>query len=501
MRNLIYILHIISATLFFASCEDEGTIMPGDNEPCYTIFVSVPNVSDTRAYYKEDGENIAVVWENGDVVILDDGNQKYSFVFKGMSGNNGEFYHYGDIANAGNWKGTVSFGTAPGSTAQTQKKNNVCGEYLKANVTDVNFINNKPTIPLLPADNKSLIHIQTKSPGMFHGGSLLKIKGLDQNNVYTVTLGNNPEYVFADQGDVLDIYVAVPAGKTISNGTALKFYFYSYDVVTGSAETGDEYHYYMKCNGAITTANNEVVKMTLPNKPTHAAIQLGLSVKWATMNIGATSDQPGEASFGGYYPWGVPEEHYEYAWDADKSSKLMGKELVALNTAFGIKYSSENGFQGIAAKTYQGEVIGDPATSLWGDDWVTPSKKEMEELKGCITEVVGVNWTDWTTNTVPHVKTNGRYVKGKGSYANKKIWLPAAGSVHTQKKGTLDSPASNDGCNGIYMTSTGYLANSFYYLQFGGEGTITVNADASGILTGTYNYNRNHGVNVRPVRK
>lgn len=501
MKNFIYILNIIIASLFFASCEDEGTMALGDDEPCYTILVSAPNVSDTRAYYKEDGENIAVVWENGDIVILDDGSQKYPFVFKGMNGNNGEFYHYGAIDNAGSWTGTVSFGSDPGTTAQTQKKNNVCGEYLKANVSTGINLNNKPTISLLPADNNSLIHIQTKSPAMFVGGSLLKIKGLDQNNVYTVTLGNNPEYVFADQGDVLDIYVAVPAGKTISNGTALKFYFYSYDVVTGSAETGDEYHYYMKCNGAITTANNEVVKMTLPNKPTHAAIQLGLSVKWATMNIGATSDQPGEASFGGYYPWGVPEEHYEYAWDNTKSSKLMGLALVGLNTAFGLAFSEEKGFQGISAKTYQGVVIGDPATSLWGDDWVTPSRAEMEELKSCAYEASFNQWVEWAdpTSVIPHVKTNGVYFKGKGSYSNKRIWLPAAGGVHTQRRGTLDSPASNDGCNGIYMTSTRSGTNGFYILPFNGKNGVTIGKVGS--WNGTYDFNRNHGVSVRPIRK
>ncbi|MEE1259254.1 MAG: hypothetical protein U0K66_03615 [Paludibacteraceae bacterium] len=501
MKNFIYILNIIIASLFFASCEDEGTMALGDDEPCYTILVSAPNVSDTRAYYKEDGENIAVVWENGDIVILDNGSQKYPFVFKGMNGNNGEFYHYGAIDNAGSWTGTVSLGSDPGTTAQTQKKNNVCGEYLKANVSTGINLNNKPTISLLPADNNSLIHIQTKSPAMFVGGSLLKIKGLDQNYVYTVTLGNNPEYVFADQGDVLDIYVAVPAGKTISNGTALKFYFYSYDVVTGSAETGDEYHYYMKCNGAITTANNEVVKMTLPNKPTHAAIQLGLSVKWATMNIGATSDQPGEASFGGYYPWGVPEEHYEYAWDNTKSSKLMGLALVGLNTAFGLAFSEEKGFQGISAKTYQGVVIGDPATSLWGDDWVTPSRAEMEELKSCAYEASFNQWVEWAdpTSVIPHVKTNGVYFKGKGSYSNKRIWLPAAGGVHTQRRGTLDSPASNDGCNGIYMTSTRSGTNGFYILPFNGKNGVTIGKVGS--WNGTYDFNRNHGVSVRPIRK
>lgn len=512
MRNLIYILHIILATLFFASCEDEGTtIMSGDNEPCYTILVSAPNVSDTRAYYKEDGENIAVVWEKGDVVVLNDGTREYSFVFKEMQGNNGLFFHYGEIENATGWTGTVSFGSAPGATAQTQKKNNVCGEYLNANETGID-LTQKPTISLLPADNKSLIHIQTKSPAMFLGGSVLKIKGLDQN--YTLTLGQNSEYVFADQGDVLDLYLTVPAGKTIANGSTLKFYFYAYDVVKKKAETGDEYHYYMKCNAAITTANNEVVKMSLPNKPTHTAIQLGLSVKWATMNIGATSDQPGEASFGKYLPWGMTEEHFEFAWEDPNLSMLYRKTDEELKAVFGDEFSGS--IQGITPREYMGETYGDPATCLWGDDWVLPTKDKINELMNQMknTKVQGAKFTDWVewankNVVVPHVKTNGCYVYGKGSYSNKKVWFPAAGGVHSEKRGTPESPASNDGCNGVYMTATIALTNpggrpGCYVFMFNGD---VKNGSVDDFSLGcsdrtVYNFDtRIHGCSVRPIRK
>lgn len=512
MRNLIYILHIILATLFFASCEDEGTtIMSGDNEPCYTILVSAPNVSDTRAYYKEDGENIAVVWEKGDAVVLNDGTREYSFVFKEMQGNNGLFFHYGEIENATGWTGTVSFGSAPGATAQTQKKNNVCGEYLVANVSNKN-LNNRQTFSLLPADNKSLIHIQTKSPAMFLGGSVLKIKGLDQN--YTLTLGQNSEYVFADQGDVLDLYLTVPAGKTISNGAALKFYFYSYDVVTGSAETGDEYHYYMKCNAAITTANNEVVKMTLPNKPTHAAIQLGLGVKWATMNIGATSDQPGEASFGKYLPWGMTEEHFEFAWEDPNLSMLYRKTDEELKAVFGDEFSGS--IQGIAPREYMGDTYGDPATCLWGDDWVIPTRNQMEELMNQMknTKVQGAKFTDWVEwakdYVIPHVKTNGCYVYGKNAYSNKKVWFPAAGGVHSKKRGTPESPASNDGCNGVYMVATTALTTEgkfpgCYVYTFNGDVKDGYAGDfAIGCHNKSHGYSfdtRIHGCSVRPIRK
>lgn len=498
---------------FFASCEDDGAIMLGDNEPCYTILVSAPNVSDTRAYYKEDGENLAVVWEKGDVVIFNDGNQEYTFVFKEMSGNNGVFYHYGAIDNATRWTGTVSFGSTPGTINQTQEKNNVCGEHLVANVTTRINLNNRPTISLLPADNMSLLHIQTKSPGMLLGRSLLKIKGLAQNVVYTDTLGKKSEYVFADQGDLLDIYVVVPAGMNISTGTTLRFYFYSYDEVTGSAETGDEYHYYMKCNEAITTKNNEVVKMSLPNKPTHTAIQLGLSVKWATMNIGATSDQPGEASFGKYLPWGMTEEHFEFAWEDPNLSMLYRKTNGELKAVFGNGFSGS--IQGITPREYMGDTYGDPATCLWGDDWVIPTRNQINELMEQMrnTKVQGAkftNWVEWAKDyVIPHVKTNGCYVYGKDSYSNKKVWFPAAGGVHSEKRGTPESPASNDGCNGVYMTastastSPGKQPSCSVFMFNGDKKNGSVGDFSLGCSDRTvYNFDiRIHGCSVRPVRK
>lgn len=496
---------------FFASCEDDGAIMLGDNEqPYYSILVSAPNTFDTRAYYKEDGENIAVVWEKGDVIKLSDGSREYTFVFDEMQGNNGLFFHYGNIENAASWTGTVSFGATPGTTNQVQKKNNVCGEHLVANVTTGINLNSKPTIPipLLPADNMSLLHIHAKSPGLLLGKSLLKIKGLDQNNVYTDTLGINPKYVFADAGDDLDIYVVVPAGK-INSGTTLKFYIYAYDENKKNADDGDEYHYYMKCNGTIETKNNEVVKMQLPNKPTHTAIQLGLSVKWATMNIGATSDQPGEASFGKYLPWGMTEEHFEFAWEDPNLSMLYRKTDEELKAVFGDDFSGS--IQGITPREYMGDTYGDPATCLWGDDWAIPTLDQITELKNRMSgsKVQGAkftDWVEWANNVViPHVKTNGFYVYGKNPYSNKKVWFPAAGGVHSKKRGTPESPASNDGCNGVYMTATTALTSpgelpSCYVFMFN-------NGNAGAFSLGCYNntvYNfdtRIHGCSVRPVRK
>jgi hypothetical protein len=527
MKNYIYILHIIIAILFFASCEDDGAIMLNDNEPCYTIFVSAPNVSGTRATYDDRNSEIAVKWEKGDVIVLSAGGENYSFLYRESAGDVGEFFHYGKISASSDGSlpegSMLTFGNVQdgnNTKDQVQKKNKICREYLTANMAGkkLSDITSTKPVNLLPADNMSLLHVHVKSPGMFLEGSLLKIKGLDQSEYYNITLGEDPSLVFADAGEDLDIYVVVPAGETIKSGTTLKFYFYAYDEFAPKNKdkktNGDEYHYYMKCNGTIETKNNEVVKMQLPNKPTHTAIQLGLSVKWATMNIGATSDQPGEASFGKYLPWGMTEEHYEYAWEDPNLSMLYRKTDEELKAVFGDEFSGS--IQGITPREYMGDTYGDPATCLWGDDWVIPTKDQINELMNQMknTKVQGAKFTDWVewadkNVVVPHVKTNGCYVYGKNAYSNKKVWFPAAGGVHSEKRGTPESPASNDGCNGVYMTATTVLTNpggrpGCYVFMFNG---YVKNGSVGDFSLGcsdkiVYNFDtRIHGCSVRPIRK
>ena len=49
----------------------------------------------------------------------------------------------------------------------------------------------------------------------------------------------------------------------------------------------------------------------------HKAVDIGLSVKWATCNIGA--NRPEE--YGGYYAWGETEDKSDYLWSTYKWCK------------------------------------------------------------------------------------------------------------------------------------------------------------------------------------
>lgn len=474
MKNLIYILNILMI-LIFASCKDENAFMPGDDEICYTLSVSIPNDVDTRATYDDRGSTIAVKWEKGDVVVLKVGTAEYSFLYRSSNstGEIGEFYHYGKIPGDDNLPdgAVLSFGNVVDGQNKTfrqvQKKNNVCGEYLTASMSGVD-LTAKPTVDLYPEDGYSLLHLQVKSPGMLIGGSKLVIKGLDKTNDYEITLGD-PSSVFADNGDLLDIYLIVAKDLKISQGTNLDFYLYAYDEKTGQAGTAKEYHYYMRCNATISVGDKEVLKLGLPNKPKrlihfhsvapvdllsgsllkvhgwdnelkvitlselsegdemdmyielpsstpinkattlkfyiyaydndlknaengdeyhyyvdyngaedneviempfqapdYVALQMGLSVKWSPVNIGATD----RAETGTYFAWG----EIAPAPGGDYSSSNCKAYNMNWNTLYINGYVDKGAADGILVPKY------DAATQNWGDDWKIPTRSDFQEL-------------------------------------------------------------------------------------------------------------------------
>ena len=148
--------------------------------------------------------------------------------------------------------------------------------------------------------------------------------------------------------------------------------------------------------------------------PAPSSVDLGLSVKWATFNIGASA--PEEA--GDYFAWGeveTKEEYKEnnYKWYNENSSDIK-------------KYNSTDNKLTL-------ESADDVANVLWGGDWRMPTKDEFQELMDNCT------WT-W--------KENGYEVTGKKTgYTDNKIFIPAAGIISTDGLGGV-------GTIGYYWTSS-----------------------------------------------
>ena len=206
------------------------------------------------------------------------------------------------------------------------------------------------------------------------------------------------------------------------NGFRTPFYFYSdrVRVVDG------------KNNTSTTNRDlrNRLVFDDEDEKDPHTYVDLGLSVYWATCNIGATSPE----EYGDYYAWGELGTYYqidsEYKSISLKSDKTDGYSWYSYSycnlsgTAL-TKYCNKGlyGNYNYADYNLTLELKDDVANELWGGNWRIPTKQEVEELvKNC-------NWRWATINGV-----NGYIVTSKkAGFTDKSIFLPAAGYVKSKK--------------------------------------------------------------------
>ena len=157
-----------------------------------------------------------------------------------------------------------------------------------------------------------------------------------------------------------------------------------------------------------------LVHDTIVPKPEPEYVDLGLSVKWATFNVGATSPEDD----GDYFAWGETETKETYSWATYKWCDGTQNTMT--------KYNATDG------KTIL-EPADDAAQVHWGGNWRMPSKEEVDELtQQC-------NWI-WTT----HNNVNGYKVTGPNGNS---IFLPAAG----YKGAGPTYPAGEDG---LYWTNT-----------------------------------------------
>ena len=180
------------------------------------------------------------------------------------------------------------------------------------------------------------------------------------------------------------------------------------------------------------------------------AVDLGLSVKWACCNVGATSPE----EYGGYYAWGDAEVKDSCTWTYYKWHNDSTSEIT--------KYNDMDG------RTLL-EASDDVARTMWGKEWRMPTQAEMQELMDRCT------WT-WTT-------VNGVYgyrVSGNGN----SIFLPAAGSQY-------EDLFTSQGTQGCYMSSTLYSDDCELEvcMGFNKKDRYTINSD------------RCDGHTIRPVRK
>ena len=100
-------------------------------------------------------------------------------------------------------------------------------------------------------------------------------------------------------------------------------------------------------------------------------VDLGLSVKWAKANIGATCGDTAESWYGGYYAWGETETKSDY--NLNNYIHAEGNPYVEGQGTW-IKYAGPNGL-------VQLESVDDVATHEYGEDYMMPTYDDLQELK------------------------------------------------------------------------------------------------------------------------
>lgn len=171
----------------------------------------------------------------------------------------------------------------------------------------------------------------------------------------------------------------------------------------------------------------------------HQYVDLGLpsGTKWATMNVGASS----ETDYGNYYQYGKGAA--QYAATSGQSNYIGTEDPLATSA--------------------------DTATQVWGGSWHMPTRTQMQELTANTTY-------QWVTNYKGSGINGGTFTATNGAV----LFIPAAGNWY-------DGSQYDVGSNGCYWGSSpngsDYACSLYFYSGY----------------KGVYGGSRRHGSSVRPV--
>ena len=229
-------------------------------------------------------------------------------------------------------------------------------------------------------------------------------------------------------------------------------------------QSGTKYYVRAYAVNSQGTAYGEEISFTT-NAPSNGTengyewVDLGLSVKWATMNVGASKPE----DYGDYFAWGETQPKDYYDWSTYKHCNGSQTTLT--------KYNTSSSYGSVDNRTVL-EASDDAARANWGGSWRMPTDAELTELREQCT------WTWTTQNGVKGYKVTS---KSNGN----SIFFPAAGCRY-------DSSLNDAGIEGDYWSSslgTDY-PNRAWLVRFNSDYVNNVR---------NYIYYRCDGRSVRPV--
>ena len=187
----------------------------------------------------------------------------------------------------------------------------------------------------------------------------------------------------------------------------------------------------------------------------HEYVDLGLSVKWATCNVGASTPE----NYGCYFAWNM-DIIYGDDWGGGPVVKPVSSK------------TAENTIERIVL-----DSLDDAAGIYWGEPWRTPTKLELDEL------VNNCSW-EWILQN----NTYGYKVTSKvEGYTENSIFIPTAGMVSENGKKLLDAETYGYYWSCTLHSDSYHFSGWIEYLNF------------SSTYVGTNFFYNVFGMPVRPV--
>ena len=220
-----------------------------------------------------------------------------------------------------------------------------------------------------------------------------------------------------------------------------------------------------KCNKEINNSSNyckycgaRVIENISRIHEGHEYVDLGLSVKWATCNVGANKPE----EYGNYYAWGETAPKSEYTEANSKTDRItlyvpdQYDDVPTVESTGDWSMPTRAEIRKLHPKKKLSDIAGnaqyDAARANWGGNWRMPTRSEMQEL------IDKCTWTRTRQNEV-----NGYKVTGPNG---KSIFLPAAGCRHGS---SLDFAGSNGGYWSSSPDENGDVCAYSLYFDSGGH--------------------------------
>lgn len=468
--------------LMLASCSvqenDFRTLILDD--VAFHAILEQPVEEDTRVYVNDE---LFLRWHADDrVSIFDHSTANQQYRFNGETGDNGgDFSLVGDAGAAGDpIADVVAVYPYRGSTRISESEAIIVNLPAEQAYAENSFGPNSATMVSVTSDNM----LNFKSVGGFlkirlygEGYSVrsLTLKGnngekLSGEATVTMPLDETPSIEMAeDAGTEITLVCSTPVALGATADQSKEFWFVVPPVEFEEGFTVTvrllDGLFVKSTSKHLTLERNRLSKMSpfqitedAVFQPVPEAVDLGLSVRWASFNLGAVKPE----DFGDYYAWGETQPYYQPGdaqsespvWKEGKSNGYdwtsyqwsMGTRETLTKYCTNASYGNDGFMDGKDALDPEDDV----AHLTLGDDWRMPTSAEIDELiANCDAE-----WT--TENGVPGY----RFTSKKEGYSENSVFLPAAG----YRLGTTSVSVESEGLYWSRSVNTGlpYRANDLH---------------------------------------